>query len=159
MGLGACQKPLKPKAKMSYTCLYIFTWIEDEGVEMAEKGEDEEVDEATGPAKQKHGKKERAILQAKLTKLAIQIGYGGMAIAIMTVVVLITRYSITNFVYGNTKLTTAIFQPLVKYLITGNISGSGHLACHHKMNTFILLNQQDLKIQSRQNSQFLSNNT
>lgn len=87
-----------------------------EELELAEKADEGDEGEES---KSKGGKKERAILQAKLTKLAIQIGYGGMAIAIMTVIVLITRYSINNFVYGDTKLTTAIFQPLVKYLITG----------------------------------------
>lgn len=68
---------------------------------------------------EKQKKKEQSVLQAKLTKLAIQIGYAGMTIAICTVIVLITRYCINEYVYGDTELTTAIFQPLVKYLITG----------------------------------------
>ena len=42
--------------------------------------------------------KERSILQAKLTKLAIQIGYAGMTIAILTVLVLLLRFSIEEFV-------------------------------------------------------------
>jgi len=64
-------------------------------------------------------KKEHSVLQAKLTKLAIQIGYAGMTIAICTVIVLITRYCIKEYVYGDNKLSTNIFQPLVKFLITG----------------------------------------
>ena len=42
--------------------------------------------------------KERSILQAKLTKLAIQIGYAGMTIAILTVLVLLLRFSIEEFI-------------------------------------------------------------
>lgn len=59
--------------------------------------------------------KERSILQAKLTKLAIQIGYAGkslfdkiveknvfffkgMTIAILTVIVLLLRFSIEEFI-------------------------------------------------------------
>lgn len=69
--------------------------------------------------KPKEKKKEKAVLQAKLTKLAIQIGYGGMTVAILTVIVLITRYSINEFYYGDTQLSKEILKPLVKFLITG----------------------------------------
>ncbi len=69
--------------------------------------------------KPKEKKKEKAVLQAKLTKLAIQIGYGGMTVAILTVIVLITRYSIKEFVIGETQLSKEILKPLVKFLITG----------------------------------------
>ena len=58
-------------------------------------------------------------MQAKLTKLAIQIGYGGMTIAICTVCVLITRYCINQYVIQKHKFSSAILQPLVRYLITG----------------------------------------
>lgn len=40
---------------------------------------------------------ERSVLQAKLTKLAIQIGYGGSFIAALTVIILIVRFSIVTF--------------------------------------------------------------
>jgi len=69
--------------------------------------------------KPKEKKKEKAVLQAKLTKLAIQIGYGGMTVAILTVIVLITRYSINEFYYGDTVLSKEILKPLIKFLITG----------------------------------------
>ena len=36
-------------------------------------------------------------LQAKLTNLAINIGYGGMAISFVTVLILFIRFSIDNF--------------------------------------------------------------
>ncbi len=67
----------------------------------------------------KSKKKEQSVLQAKLTKLAIQIGYAGMTIAICTVIVLIIRYSIREYGQDKKPLTTAIFSPLIKFLITG----------------------------------------
>ena len=58
-------------------------------------------------------------MQAKLTKLAIQIGYGGMTIAICTVIVLIVRFCIKEYGQDKKPLTPAIFNPLIKFLITG----------------------------------------
>lgn len=40
---------------------------------------------------------EKSVLQAKLTNLAIQIGYGGMAVSLVTVVILCIRFSIDKF--------------------------------------------------------------
>ena len=37
--------------------------------------------------------------QAKLTNLAIQIGYGGMAISLVTVIILSIRFSVDKFYY------------------------------------------------------------
>ncbi len=42
-----------------------------------------------------------------------------MIIAVCTVIVLITRYCIDEYVYGDKKLSTDILKPLVKILITG----------------------------------------
>ena len=36
-----------------------------------------QVEEPSEPKKSSHGRKEKSVLQSKLTKLAIQIGYGG----------------------------------------------------------------------------------
>ena len=44
------------------------------------------------------GEGEKSVLQAKLTNLAIQIGYAGMAVSLLTVVILCIKYSIKNFV-------------------------------------------------------------
>ena len=46
---------------------------------------------------------EKSVLQAKLTNLAIQIGYGGMAVSLVTVVILCIRFSIDKFYYEVTK--------------------------------------------------------
>ena len=40
---------------------------------------------------------EKSVLQAKLTNLAIQIGYGGMAVSLVTVLILSIRFSIDEF--------------------------------------------------------------
>jgi len=63
--------------------------------------------------------KEKSVLQAKLNTLTIQIGYGGILIAILTVIVLIVRYCLQEYVFGVTRLSLTIFRPLIKFLIIG----------------------------------------
>ncbi|CAF3730993.1 unnamed protein product [Adineta steineri] len=63
--------------------------------------------------------KERSILQAKLTKLAIQIGYAGMTIAILTVLVLLLRFSIEEFLQKGERWSNKYWSRFVRYLITG----------------------------------------
>ena len=45
------------------------------------------------------GDEEKSVLQAKLTNLAIQIGYGGMAVSLLTVIILSVRFSVEEFYY------------------------------------------------------------
>lgn len=66
-----------------------------------------------------NARKEKSVLQAKLTKLAIQIGYGGSVIAILTVVILIVRFVIKIFFYHNEKFTLFHIQYFVKFVIIG----------------------------------------
>ncbi|CAF0949996.1 unnamed protein product [Brachionus calyciflorus] len=89
------------------------------GVGNTEEGEEIELNKKEDESEQKSKKKEQSVLQAKLTKLAIQIGYAGMTIAICTVIVLIIRYCIKEYSQGHELLTTNIFTPLIKFLITG----------------------------------------
>ncbi|CAF1360295.1 unnamed protein product [Rotaria magnacalcarata] len=63
--------------------------------------------------------KERSILQAKLTKLAIQIGYAGMTIAILTVIVLLLRFSVEEFIQRGERWSNKYWSRFVRYLITG----------------------------------------
>ncbi|CAF0924356.1 unnamed protein product [Adineta ricciae] len=63
--------------------------------------------------------KERSILQAKLTKLAIQIGYAGMTIAILTVLVLLLRFAIEEFAQKHERWNSKYWGRIVRYLITG----------------------------------------
>ncbi|KAI0243152.1 Plasma membrane calcium-transporting ATPase 4 [Lamellibrachia satsuma] len=64
-------------------------------------------------------KKEKSVLQAKLTKLAIQIGYGGTVIAVMTVMILILRYSITHFVIKKEPWHVSHIRHYVNHFIVG----------------------------------------
>ncbi|GAB6019398.1 Plasma membrane calcium-transporting ATPase 3, variant 3 [Chamberlinius hualienensis] len=64
-------------------------------------------------------RKEKSVLQAKLTKLAIQIGYAGSFIAVLTVVILVLRFSITHYVVGKEKWKVEHGQSLVKFFIIG----------------------------------------
>uniref|UniRef100_A0A0B7B0W2 Calcium-transporting ATPase n=1 Tax=Arion vulgaris TaxID=1028688 RepID=A0A0B7B0W2_9EUPU len=68
-------------------------------------------------------RKEKSVLQSKLTRLAIQIGYAGTAIAVLTVVILIVQFCIREFVIrGRTWTsadTTKNIEIFVKYFIIG----------------------------------------
>ena len=65
-------------------------------------------------------RKEKSVLQAKLTKLAIQIGYGGSAVAILTVLILIIRFVIDKFIINKESWSTATHMKyFVKFVIIG----------------------------------------
>ena len=52
---------------------------------------------------------EKSVLQAKLTNLAIQIGYGGMAVSLVTVIILSIRFSVDEFIYKVTLRQAVTF--------------------------------------------------
>ncbi|XP_022240050.1 plasma membrane calcium-transporting ATPase 2-like [Limulus polyphemus] len=64
-------------------------------------------------------RKEKSVLQAKLTKLAIQIGYGGSTIAMLTVAILIIRFAIKTFVIKGRPWSAYYTQFFVKFFIIG----------------------------------------
>lgn len=64
-------------------------------------------------------KKEKSVLQAKLTKLAIQIGYAGSTIAVLTVVILVIQFCITTFVIHHQVWKNSYANYLVRHLIIG----------------------------------------
>ncbi|XP_049825476.1 plasma membrane calcium-transporting ATPase 2 isoform X3 [Aethina tumida] len=64
-------------------------------------------------------KKEKSVLQAKLTKLAIQIGYAGSSIAVVTVVILIIHFCIKTFVVAGKPWKNSYANNLVRHLIIG----------------------------------------
>lgn len=59
------------------------------------------------------------MLQAKLTKLAIQIGYAGSTIAVLTVIILIIQFCIKTFVIDEKPWKNTYANNLVKHLIIG----------------------------------------
>ncbi|KRX93408.1 Plasma membrane calcium-transporting ATPase 3 [Trichinella pseudospiralis] len=71
------------------------------------------------PQQQSYTKKERSVLQAKLTRLAIQIGYGGSFIAALTVIILILRFCIEEYGIKARPISVLDVQYFVKFIIIG----------------------------------------
>ncbi|XP_042239798.1 plasma membrane calcium-transporting ATPase 2-like isoform X8 [Homarus americanus] len=76
--------------------------------------DEEEVSRPTGG-----GGQEKSVLQAKLTKLAIQIGYAGSFIAVLTVVILIVRFCVQTFVVEGKPWSPFYANHFVKFFIIG----------------------------------------
>lgn len=64
-------------------------------------------------------KKEKSVLQAKLTKLAIQIGYAGSTIAVLTVVILMVEFCVDKFLIHHEVWKNSYANDLVRHLIIG----------------------------------------
>lgn len=79
--------------------------------------EDEDEGEAHRPSG--GGSQEKSVLQAKLTKLAIQIGYAGSFIAVLTVVILIVRFCVQTFVVEDKPWSPFYANHFVKFFIIG----------------------------------------
>merc|ERR1719354_1559950 len=62
---------------------------------------------------------EKSVLQAKLTNLAIQIGYGGMAVSLVTVLILSIRFSIDEFFFKESPWDMYYINFYVKFVIIG----------------------------------------
>lgn len=85
---------------------------------VALKGGENEIKEKK--KKKSKQRKEKSVLQTKLTKLAIQIGYVGTAVAILTVVILVLKFTITTFVIEKEPWHTGKhLKRLVGFIITG----------------------------------------
>lgn len=64
-------------------------------------------------------KKPKSILQTKLTKLALQIGYAGLLFAVLTLAVLMTEFCIVKFVIEKHHWNNIYFNDLVRFFIIG----------------------------------------
>ena len=62
---------------------------------------------------------DKSVLQAKLTNLAIQIGYAGMAVSVLTVAILIVQFSVKTYYYGGQDFSTSHIEYFVKFVIIG----------------------------------------
>jgi len=69
------------------------------------------------PMTESHG--EKSVLQAKLTNLAIQIGYGGMFVSLLTVIILCIQFSVEMYVNRGESWTTSHIGFYVKFVIIG----------------------------------------
>nr|XP_037281565.1 plasma membrane calcium-transporting ATPase 2-like isoform X11 [Rhipicephalus microplus] len=74
---------------------------------------------ASSPAEDSNPRKEKSVLQAKLTKLAIQIGYVGSTIAVLTVIILVVRHLIEVFVAEGRPWRSSDTQHIVNCFIIG----------------------------------------
>lgn len=83
--------------------------------------------EGTGPESENAGKTKapeesnqgKSVLQAKLTKLAIQIGYGGAAVSLLVVVVLVIRFCVENYAVEGRAWKPSDASDLVRFFIIG----------------------------------------
>ncbi|KAG8227683.1 hypothetical protein J437_LFUL006995, partial [Ladona fulva] len=75
--------------------------------------------ETAAPTHHESHKKEKSVLQAKLTKLAIQIGYAGSTIAVLTVVILVVQFCVKTFVIEQNSWKNSYANELVRHLIIG----------------------------------------
>ena len=62
---------------------------------------------------------DKSVLQAKLTNLAIQIGYAGMAVSLITVAILCIKFSIKTFHFEGKNFEPYYINYYVKFVIIG----------------------------------------
>lgn len=62
---------------------------------------------------------EKSVLQMKLTKLAIQIGYAGLSMAVLTVAVLCVNFSVRTFIVDQSPWNMTYIKEFVRYFIIG----------------------------------------
>ncbi|VDM34045.1 unnamed protein product [Hydatigera taeniaeformis] len=87
---------------------------------VALKTADAQAPEEKKKKKKSKSRKEKSVLQTKLTKLAIQIGYVGTAVAVLTVIILVLKFTIVTFVFDKEPWNTGKhLKRLVGFIITG----------------------------------------
>ncbi|VDD92235.1 unnamed protein product [Enterobius vermicularis] len=86
-----------------------------EGIKGVKGGAEEE----KGGDEDEEAKKDRSVLQAKLTRLAIQIGYAGSFIALCTVLILIIRYCVQHYAIDKESFKLGDLRHFVGHLIIG----------------------------------------
>ncbi|XP_056292472.1 plasma membrane calcium-transporting ATPase 1-like isoform X1 [Pseudoliparis swirei] len=95
----------------------------NEAAESEEKEEKEEKEEEKPVKKVNVTKKEKSVLQGKLTKLAVQIGKAGLIMSALTVIILILFFVIDTFgIQGRSwvsECTPIYIQYFVKFFIIG----------------------------------------
>uniref|UniRef100_A0AAQ5YKC1 Calcium-transporting ATPase n=1 Tax=Amphiprion ocellaris TaxID=80972 RepID=A0AAQ5YKC1_AMPOC len=109
----------KKKEDVCTTPSSLPSQVDGATVEMQPLNEDGEQDKK----KKNLPKKEKSVLQGKLTKLAVQIGKAGLFMSTITVIILITRFLIDTFwiqgVVWTAECVPIYIQFLVKFFIIG----------------------------------------
>ncbi|XP_072522240.1 plasma membrane calcium-transporting ATPase 4 isoform X2 [Salminus brasiliensis] len=121
--LGAGGEEEEKKVKKAKTqdgiALEIQPLKSEEGAESEEKEEKEEKE----VKKVNVTKKEKSVLQGKLTRLAVQIGKAGLIMSAVTVIILILYFVISTFVVNKqewkAECTPIYIQYFVKFFIIG----------------------------------------
>uniref|UniRef100_UPI00398F5E4D plasma membrane calcium-transporting ATPase 1-like isoform X1 n=1 Tax=Pristiophorus japonicus TaxID=55135 RepID=UPI00398F5E4D len=92
-------------------------------MEMQPLKSDEAADDGSEKKKSNIPKKEKSVLQGKLTKLAVQIGKAGLVMSAVTVIILVLYFVINTFWVQQrpwlTECTPIYIQYLVKFFIIG----------------------------------------
>nr|XP_020466868.1 plasma membrane calcium-transporting ATPase 1-like isoform X3 [Monopterus albus] len=122
--LGASENDEEKKVKKTKTQDGIALEIQPlKSEEAAESEEKEEKEEAKPVKKVNVTKKEKSVLQGKLTRLAVQIGKAGLIMSAVTVIILILYFVIDTFgIQGRPWLaecTPIYIQYFVKFFIIG----------------------------------------
>ncbi|XP_017062585.1 plasma membrane calcium-transporting ATPase 2 isoform X2 [Drosophila eugracilis] len=112
------ESDVRPQIKGSQTPTQRQT-VASEGTKSESEGNHVPQSSSTSAAAETGHKKEKSVLQAKLTKLAIQIGYAGSTIAVLTVIILIIQFCIKTFVIDEKPWKNTYANNLVKHLIIG----------------------------------------
>ncbi|NXV78377.1 AT2B2 ATPase, partial [Atlantisia rogersi] len=93
--------------------------MEMQPLKSAEGGEGDDKDKK----KSNMHKKEKSVLQGKLTKLAVQIGKAGLVMSAITVIILVLYFAIDTFVVNKKQwlpeCTPVYVQYFVKFFIIG----------------------------------------
>uniref|UniRef100_A0A1I7YE08 Cation_ATPase_N domain-containing protein n=1 Tax=Steinernema glaseri TaxID=37863 RepID=A0A1I7YE08_9BILA len=92
------------------------------GVDGKEKEENSRKEKKTSTAssvEEDNHKMTKSVLQAKLSNLAIQIGYIGSVVAALTVIILVVRHCITNYAVEGKKFESSDFNYFVSFIIVG----------------------------------------
>uniref|UniRef100_A0A8K9V3Z0 Calcium-transporting ATPase n=1 Tax=Oncorhynchus mykiss TaxID=8022 RepID=A0A8K9V3Z0_ONCMY len=122
LGAGEPVEEEKKKEKVSYNNNNKqdgAAAMEMQPLKSAEGGEMEEKEKK----KANVSKKEKSVLQGKLTKLAVQIGKAGLVMSAITVIILVLYFAVDNFVLQKrpwlTECTPIYVQYFVKFFIIG----------------------------------------
>uniref|UniRef100_A0A8C7MVH2 Calcium-transporting ATPase n=1 Tax=Oncorhynchus kisutch TaxID=8019 RepID=A0A8C7MVH2_ONCKI len=117
--LGAGEDEDDDEEEKEITALKLSKSQDGAGVEMQALNSDDEGEEK----KKAHPKKEKSVLQGKLTKLAVQIGKAGLFMSGLTVIILITLFMVDTFwIQGLPWIadcTPIYIQFCVKFFIIG----------------------------------------
>ena len=80
--------------------IYYFNFFLDKKAAQSEALDNVEVHPLKDASEEDEGQKDKSVLQAKLTKLAVQIGYAGFVVSLITVIILVSKFMIQ----GKTQL-------------------------------------------------------